>query len=119
MTISFLTDEHVPRVFISTVRSHGYTVKRATEVLGQGTPDAELLQYAAENDLVLITHDKKDFGGSLGVTIEHAGLIIYTDPVFLRQSPANAVHTLERVLDQYTAAELAGNRVWLDQWRSK
>ena len=119
MTISFLTDEHVPRVFISTLRSNDFTVKRARDVLGRGTPDAELLEYAAENDLVLITHDKKDFGGELGDSIEHAGLVIYTDPVFLRQSPANAVHTIERIIEQYPSHELAGSRVWIDQWRSR
>lgn len=119
MTNSFLADEHVPRVFVSTLRSNDYTVKRARDVLGQGTPDAELLEYAGENDLVLITHDKKDFGGELGDKFEHAGLIIYTDPMFLRQRPANAVHTLERVFDHYPADELAGSRVWLDQWRNR
>ena len=119
MTISFLTDEHVPRVFISTLRSNDYSVQRAKDVLDPGTPDVHLLEYAAQHDLVLITHDKKDFGGDLGDTIEHAGLIIYTDPVFLRDAPATAVHTLDRVLKYYTADELAGSRVWLDQWRSR
>lgn len=119
MTISFLTDEHVPRVFISTLRSNDFTVERAKDVLGQATSVAELLEYAAENKLVVITHDKKDFGGELGDSIEHAGLVIYTNPVFLRQSPAKAVHTLERIIEQYPPDELAGNRVWIDQWRTR
>ena len=66
-----------------------------------------------------LPHDMKDFGGDLGHTIEHAGLVIYTDPVFLRDSPAKAVHTLERVLTPHTADELIGSRVWLDQCRKR
>jgi hypothetical protein len=117
VTVSFLTDEHVPRVFVTLLRSSGYSTVRATDELGEGTNDRELLGYCAEADLVCITHDKKDFTGTFGDEIDHAGIIIYTDPVFLRDSPADAVHLIERVLAFYTPEELAGERVWLDQWR--
>ena len=117
MTISFLADEHVPSVFVNTLRSNDYHVMLVKETLGEGTSDAELLEYASENNFVLITHDKKDFGGKQGTEIEHAGIVIYTDPLFLRRSPEKAVHVLDRVFEHYPAEELTGNRVWLDQWR--
>jgi len=115
---SFCTDEHVPSVFITTLRSNSYDVVRATDVFGEGTDDRDLLQFCAKEDHVFITHDKKDFSGTLGETIDHAGIVIYTDPVFLRRDPEGAVRTLERVFEHYSPEELRGERVWLDQWRS-
>lgn len=115
---SFCTDEHVPSVFVTTLRSNGYEVVRAVDALGGGTDDRRLLQYCGDAGHVLVTHDKKDFGGSVGDAVAHAGILIYTDPVFLRREPGSAVRTLERILDQYPPEELRGERVWLDQWRS-
>jgi len=48
---------------------------------------------------VLITHDEKDFSGNVAETIDHQGIVIYTDANFLRDEPETAVRTLERVLD--------------------
>lgn len=67
---------------------------------------------------MLITHDKKNFGGRVGDSIEHAGVIIYTDPVARRFNPENAVQTIEQILAYYPPDELEGERVWLDQWRT-
>lgn len=118
MTAGFLADEHVPRVFVTTLRSNGFTVERANEVFGEATDDERLLEYAAENGHLLVTHDKKDFGGRVGESIDHAGIIIYTDPVLLRSKPEDAVRIVERVLEYYPPEELEGERIWLDQWRS-
>jgi hypothetical protein len=117
VTATFLTDEHVPSVFVTTLRSSGYEVQTTTAVLGAGTDDQQLLEYCAQHDHLLITHDKKDFSGDLGDSIDHSGVIIYTDSRFLRTDPEEAVRTLERILDNYPRSELAGERVWLDQWR--
>lgn len=117
MTVAFCTDEHVPSVFVTTLRSAGYDVVRATDVFGERTDDRQLLEFCAEDQRLLVTHDKKDFGGTIGDAIDHAGIVIYTDPVFLREDPENAVLTLDRVLDHYPPEALEGERVWLDQWR--
>jgi len=119
VTISLLTDEHVPSVFVTTLRSTGYEVVRANDVFGEATDDRQLLDYCAERNHVLITNDKKDFGGAVGDAVDHAGLVIYTDPLFLRSDPAAAVRILDRVFDIYPPAELAGERIWLDQWRDR
>ena len=113
----FLTDEHVPSVFVTTLRSNGYSVTEATDVFGQGTNDRELLEYSGENGRVLVTHDKTDFTGELSTAVDHAGIVIYTDPVFLRDDAGGAVRTLERILEHYPPEELSGECVWLDQWR--
>lgn len=117
MTVSFCTDEHVPSVFVTTLRSNGYTVVRANDAFGEGTVDAELLEYTAENDHIFVTHDKKDFSRTLGESLDHAGIFLYTDPTFLRDSPTQAVRLIERIFEFYPPSELEGERVWLDQWR--
>lgn len=119
MTASFLTDEHVPRVFISTLRSNGHAVVMARNALGDGTQDERLVRYCAEQGHVLVTHDKKDFGGRIGDAVDHAGIVVYTDPNYLRDRPEAAVRILERVLSHYPPAELANELVWLDHWRDQ
>ncbi len=114
MTASFLVDEHVPSVFCTVLRSNGYRVVRAREVFGEETDDEELLEYCEDEDLLLITHDKKDFGSHE----TDAGVVAYTDSFFLRDEPETAVRTVERVLDAYPASELRGEVIWLSQWRS-
>ena len=66
MTPSFFTDEHVPSVFSTTLRSSGYAVIRANDEFGEETNDRELLEYCVNKDHIYITNDKKDFicGGS-------------------------------------------------------
>ena len=118
MTVSFCADEHVPRVFVTTLRSNGYEVVRASDVCGDGTEDRHLLEYCGGAEHVLVTNDKKDFGGTVGDAIDHAGIIIYTDSTGVRTDPDGAVRALERVLDAFTPDELAGERIWLDQWRA-
>lgn len=113
----FLTDEHVPRVFVTTLRSNGHDVVRANDVFGEATDDESLLEFCAENDRVLVTNDKKDFAGDLSAAIDHRGLVVYTDPTFLLNDPEGAVRTVERVLSHYQPSELANEIVWLDQWR--
>lgn len=48
MTVSFCTDEHVPSVFVTTLRSNGYEVVIANDVFGEETDDRRLLAYGAE-----------------------------------------------------------------------
>lgn len=74
-----LTDEHVPSVFITTLRSNGYEVVEANDVFGESTDDEELLRYCGEEEHLLVTHDRKDFAGDLADAVEHTGIVVYTD----------------------------------------
>ena len=114
--MSLLTDEHVPRIFINTLRSNGHEVVEARIAFGEATNDERLLRYCRENNHILVTHDKKDFH-RLTETEGRSGIVVYTDPNYLRDDPEAAVHTLERVLSQYPQEELTNELVWLDQWR--
>ena len=115
--MALLTGEHVPRVFITTLRSNGYEVVEARAVFGKATDDEELLRYSGDHGHLLITHGRKDFSGELSDTVEHAEIIVYTDANYLRDDPEGAVRTLERVLSHYPLAGLSNELVWLDQWR--
>jgi hypothetical protein len=117
VTARFLTDEHVPRVFVTSLRSNGHDVVRANDAFGEATDDETLLRHCAKRDRLLITNDKKDFSGAIGGRVDHSGVVIYTDPLFLRDNPEAAVRVLDRVLAHYPPEELAGETVWLDQWR--
>lgn len=117
MTAPLLTDEHVPRVFVTTLRSNGHEVLEATDVFGEGTDDERLLRHCGENGYLLVTHDKKDFADGLSDAVDHAGIVVFTDPNYLRDEPEAAVLTLERALAHYPRAELANELLWLDQWR--
>jgi predicted nuclease of predicted toxin-antitoxin system len=116
VTATLCADEHVPSVVVSTLRSSGFRVERARDVLGEGADDRELLSYCYSEGLVLITNDNKDFGGSVGRSTDHVGIIVYTNPVVLRQEPTKAVRTIERILEVYSDVDLENELVWLDQW---
>lgn len=114
--VSFCADEHVPSVLMTTLRSNGYETVRATDVIGQGTADSDLLAYCGSENHILVTNDKKDFSTGFEDEIEHSGILIYTDGLRLRSRPGAVVQTIESVLEQYPPDELRGNSVWLDQW---
>ena len=112
----FGLDEHVPRVFLTTLRSRGHDATEARPVFGKATDDEELLRYCARNERILVTQDRKDFAGRLADTIDHAGIVLYTDSAPLRNDPETAVRTVERILSIYPSEELRNGIVWLDQW---
>ncbi|WP_177227579.1 DUF5615 family PIN-like protein [Halomicrobium zhouii] len=47
--MQFLTDEHVPRVFISALCSNGHEVLRANGALGEGTDDEQQIEFCADD----------------------------------------------------------------------
>lgn len=117
MTRSLLTDEHVPRVFVTTLRSNGYPVVRAKEVFGESTVDERLLRHCARENHVFVTHDRTDFAGVMSDRIDHSGILIYTDANYLRDEPEDAVETVERAFRYLPPDELENRTVWLEQWR--
>lgn len=116
MTRSFLLDEHVPRVVETALRSEGHAVERADDVFGQGTVDRELLAWCDSHGSFLLTNDKKDYV-ELSSECPHCGVFIYTSQNWARDNPGELARTVDVVLDHYSPDDLAGEIVWLDQWR--
>lgn len=110
---SILADEHVPRVFVTALRSSDYDVVYAHERHGQATDDAELLADCAETGRLLVTNDR-DFA-DLGGRHDHAGIVIYTDPNRLLDAPLTAVAALDRLVS-YDEDDLRRTIEWLDAW---
>lgn len=117
MTLPLCADEHVPSVFVTTLRSREFDVVLARAVFGERTNDREVLEYCAQNYRVLLTHDRSDFGGPVGDEIDHSGIVIYTDPSYLRDAPGAATDTLERALSHFGPEDIVNERIWLDRWR--
>ena len=55
--LPLLTDNHIRQPIIKALRSRGWDVVRAVDVLGEGNDDEELLAWAAANERVFVTSD--------------------------------------------------------------
>ncbi|WP_135827455.1 DUF5615 family PIN-like protein [Halorussus halobius] len=69
-----LADEHVPNRFVTAIRSEGFDVVRAKDALYESAPDAEVLDYAEANGLVVLSEDR-DFRGVETRSEDHAGVM--------------------------------------------
>ncbi|WP_231852332.1 DUF5615 family PIN-like protein [Haloquadratum walsbyi] len=60
-TAQILLDEHVGRVFDRLLRKRGHEVEQAKDRFGEYTTDDALLQWCADNSVVLVTNNVSDF----------------------------------------------------------
>lgn len=110
-----LLDEHVGRVFEHVLRERGYQVTQAKDRFGEHTTDEELLRWCADNDVLLLSNNAKDFE-ALHKEIEHAGLLLYYTQDLPDTDPEGLARAVEAVFGQYGADELANSLVDLDEW---
>lgn len=111
MTLAFLCDEHVKRVFVRELRANGYSVEWVSENYEAGRSDTEHLEYAVENGLVLLTNDT-DFL-RLHDDYRHSGLVVYDDQ---NVSVSEFMRGLKRIERFVPEPELEGALIWLDEW---
>lgn len=71
-----------PECLRQTLHLNGYEAIHAVDALGNGTDDRRLLAYCGDVGHLFVTHDKKDFDGSLGNAVAQAGIVIYSGDVF-------------------------------------
>lgn len=83
----FLADEDVYELTNKFLCEHGYDVTKVADVGLQGNPDAVILAYALEHNLVLITRNK-GFGSLVFLSKKKEACVI-----LLRSEP----ETLEKV----------------------
>ena len=102
--MKFLFDHDVPDDMAFALTALGHSVVRLREVLPITTADEELLQFATEKELVLISCNRDDF---LNATqkMTHTGLII----LIRRRSRALERAALVRLLDQAGEVGIKGN----------
>lgn len=99
-----LADEHVPNRFVTALRSEGFDVVRAKDVLYESAPDAEVLDYAEKNGFVVLSEDR-DFRGVETRSEDHAGILACNT----RAKTGNVVSAI-RTIDDY-ADDLSGTVV--------
>lgn len=112
--LAFLADEHVPRVFLTTLRSSGYTVERAQDRYGQHSVDETIIDDCRDAGLIVLTNDR-DFV-RLGTERDHSGIVMYTDRNRLLDAPLKAVEAVDRMNRYYSPDSIAGQIEWLDNW---
>ena len=69
-----ISDEHVPDRFVTALRSEGFDVVRAKDVLYESAPDSDILDYAIENERVVLSEDE-DFRTEVADQVDHPGVI--------------------------------------------
>ena len=81
--LKFLADENVNPVLLTQLRRHlpGIDIVHARDVGLTQTPDQDILQWAADNERVVVSHDKKtmrDFAnGRVAAGLPMPGLILW------------------------------------------
>jgi len=74
--MKFLLDENIAQSFLTKLRLHGFTVIHILDVGLGGTDDENILAFANQKKLIIITHDK-DFGNLVRFpAAKHHGVIL-------------------------------------------
>lgn len=108
----FLLDENVDPKVATYLRKEEIHAEHVRDALGQGADDQEdVLPYAREQDLVIVTSDLKDFGG-LPLDVHTGVVILYDDTM-----PAYRVASgLLAMVDAYPGRDAFRGREELDPW---
>jgi predicted nuclease of predicted toxin-antitoxin system len=108
----FLLDENIDPKVATYLDKEDLFAVHVRDTVGQGAADEEdVLPYARENDLIVVTSDVKDFGA---LTDEaHAGVVLLHDDTMPAYRVASA---LIAMVDTYPGRDVFGSREELDSW---
>lgn len=97
-------DEDVHVRIADIVQGHGYEVRTARDEGMLGASDAEQLAFAAEREMVFVTHNRADFEDLARLYFEkgqtHWGIVCA-----FRRPPQDCARRLIALLNNHTAAE--------------
>ena len=110
-----LLDEHVGRVFERVLGERGRDVEQAKDLFGEHTDDRNLLAWCADEGVVLLSNNAKDFE-PLHHDIDHAGILLYYDQKLPDTDPEGLARTVDEVFDQYGTAGIENELVDLGEW---
>jgi hypothetical protein len=85
----FYANENFPLAVVESLRLLGHDVITVAETgkAGQSWPDDDVLEFATQDDRILLTLNRKHFIRLHGQRSEHAGIIVCTfDPDFSAQA---------------------------------
>lgn len=110
--ISLFIDENVDEKLGPVLRRYGYTALTVREAGWRGRKDEELLEYAVQKRMAILSHNIADFARLhkrwLAEGEEHYGIILTSTTEFR----ALLKQVLE-LLDRYTADELVNQRKFI------
>lgn len=108
----FLLDENIDPKTATYLQKEEIHAEHVRDVLWQGADDKEdVLPYAREHELIIVTSDVKDFGG-LSPHV-HAGLVLLYDDTMPAYQVAAGLITM---VDAYSNRGAFGGREELDPW---
>ena len=87
-----LLDEHVGRVFERVLSERGHDVEQAKDLFGEHTDDRNLLAWCADEGVVLLSNNAKDFE-PLHHEVDHAGILLYYDQKLPDTDPEGLART--------------------------
>lgn len=108
----FLLDENIDPKTATYLQKEEVYAEHVREALWQGADDEDdVLPYAQEHDLVVVTSDVKDFG-DLPAAV-HAGIVLLYDDTMPAYRVASA---LIAMVDAYPSRDAFAGREELDSW---
>lgn len=108
----FLLDENIDQKVATYLDKEDLFAVHVRDTVGQGADDEDdILPYARENDLVIVTSDVKDFG--VLPPESHAGIVLLHDDTMPAYRVASALITM---VDTYPSRDEFEGREELDAW---
>ncbi|PSQ43892.1 hypothetical protein BRD07_01020 [Halobacteriales archaeon QS_9_68_42] len=108
----FLLDENIDPKVATYLDKEGLYAEHVRDALGEGVDDEDdVLPYAREHDLVVVTSDVKDFGNL--PSDSHTGVVLLYDDTMPAYRVASALITL---VDTYPSRNAFAGREELDAW---
>lgn len=110
---AFLLDENVSRDVEKELGERGYSATHVVDALAPGVDDVpDILPYAREHDLVIVTKDYSDFGALDAA--DHDGVVLIANH---RHTPRDMARGIDQLVAAYETREaFRGRREFLDDW---
>jgi predicted nuclease of predicted toxin-antitoxin system len=108
----FLLDENIDPKVANYLEKENLFAVHVRDTVGQGADDEDdVLPFARENDLVVVTSDVKDFGALSAEA--HTGVVLLYDDTMPAYQVASALLTM---VDTYPSRTAFAGREELDAW---
>lgn len=112
--MKLIADEHIPPAFVKALRGEGYDVVDIDETVGLGTEDEEVLDYATEQDRVILSEDTDFRGADRTLDLDvHPG-ILACDTAAKPGSIITAIRRIDASSDDLTDTVLFVPGGWTD-----
>lgn len=109
---AFLIDENLERGVANKLEQEGFRAELVVDVLGPGAEDLpDVLPYAVENDMIVVTKDVSDFH-ALDYD-DHEGIILVRDH---RYSSFQMATGILEIVEGYATRDDLRHREYLDEW---